>query len=206
MIKGLWGKKIGMTQMFSQDNKVVPVTAIDVGSWFVTQVKTHARDGYDALQVGCVKERYRGQGFDPQWIKKPKKYFSALREVRIDPDHEFEVGQEVVLQGLLEEGENVDVFGTTTGKGFQGVIKRHGYAGGQATHGDQVGRKPGSIGFITHGGKVIKGKKLPGHMGARKTVMHNLQVQKVEPDSRIVLVKGSVPGKTGSLVFLRKNG
>lgn len=206
MIKGLWGKKIGMTQMFSRDNKVVPVTAIDVGNWFVTQVKTQARDGYDALQVGCVKERYRGQPLDSQWIKKPKKYFSVLREIRIAPDHEFEVGQEVVIQGLLEEGENVDVFGTTTGKGFQGVIKRHGFSGGQATHGDQVGRTPGSIGFITHGGKVVKGKKLPGHMGDRNTVMHNLEVQKVEPDSRIVLVKGSVPGKTGSLVFLRKNG
>jgi len=206
MINGLWGKKIGMTQMFSQDNKVVPVTAIDIGSWFVTQIKTQERDGYDALQLGCIKDRYRDEDFSTQWIKRPKKYFSALREVRIDPNHDFQVGQEVVVNGVLEEGEAVDVFGTTTGKGFQGVIKRHGFAGGQATHGDQVGRTPGSIGFITHGGHVVKGKKLPGHMGTRKTVMRNLQVQKVEPDSRIVLVEGSIPGKTGSLVFWRKSG
>ena len=206
MIKGLWGKKIGMTQIFSQDNKVVPVTAIDVGRWFVTQVKTQERDGYHALQLGCVKKRYQGQDFSMQWLKKPKKYFSSLREVRVNEGHEFAVGQEAVVDGVLEEGQNVDVFGTTTGKGFQGVIRRHGFAGGQATHGDRVGRAPGSIGFITHGGKVVKGKKMPGHMGTRKTVMHNLQVQKVEPDSRIVLVKGSIPGKTGSLVFMRKSG
>jgi len=205
-MQGLWGKKIGMTQIFSRENKVIPVTAIDVGSWIVTQVKTEQRDGYSALQLGCIKERYQHHEVSSEWVKKPKKYFSALREVRIHPDHEFQVGQEVVLQGVLEEGEAVDVFGVTTGKGFQGVIKRHGFAGGQATHGDQVGRTPGSIGFITHGGKVIKGKKLPGHMGTRKAVMRNLEVEKIEPESRIVLVKGSVPGKTGSLVFLRKSG
>ena len=206
MINGLWGKKIGMTQMFSHDNKVIPVTAIDIGTWFVTQIKTEERDGYHALQIGCVKERYQGQPFSFDWLKKPKKYFEVLREVRISPNHNFEVGQEVLLDGVIGENEVVDVFGTTTGRGFQGVIKRHGFSGGQASHGDQVGRTPGSIGFITHGGRVMRGKAMPGHMGSRKTVMRNLKVQKVEPESRIVLVKGSIPGKTGSLVFLRKNG
>jgi large subunit ribosomal protein L3 len=207
MIRGIWGKKIGMTQVFSDDQKVVPVTAIDVSNWYVTQVKTKERDGYDAIQLGCVKKKHNDQTFSSEWLRSAKKYFAVLREVRLaDASQSFEVGQQADVAALLSPGDFVDVFGVTVGKGFQGVVKRHGFAGGSASHGSTMGRRPGSIGNAAACGKVDKGKKMPGHMGNRQRAMQNLRVIKVEPQAHVVFVKGSIPGKSGSLVFVRKCG
>lgn len=204
MASGIWGKKIGMTQVFSNDQKVVPVTAIDVSNWCVTLVKTKERNGYDAVQLGCIKKKHSDQKFSSEWLRAPKKYFVVLREVRLDEPQEFTVGQSIDLATLLGQGDKVDVFGITVGKGFQGVVKRYNFAGGRASHGDTMGRTPGALEGQTSCGRVAKGKKMPGHMGARQRVMKNLEVVRVEPNANVVFVKGSIPGKSGSLVFVRK--
>ncbi len=206
MVNGLWGKKIGMTQVFSDDHKVVPVTVIDIADWYVTQVKTKERDGYDALQLGCIKKKYAGQDFSTEWLKKPQAHFSVLKEVRLVNSTEgVTVGQKAPdVAQLLVKGENVDIFGTSFGRGFQGGVKRHGFHGGRGSHGDKLGRGPGSIGSMHTRGRVIKGKKMPGHMGVEACVIKNLEVVKVESSANVILVKGSVPGKTGSLVFVKK--
>lgn len=205
MNAGVWGRKIGMTQVFSQKNKVVPVTAINVAHWFVTNLKTEERDGYNAVQVGCVRKRYEDQPFSADWLKKPKKYFCHLKEVKQDKAVEgLTVGQVADFTSDLEIGKSVDAFGITIGRGFQGVVRRHGFTGGPATHGSNFKRRPGTMSFMRSRGRVIKGKRLPGQMGNANRVMRNLEVVRVESDAKVVLIKGSVPGKVGSLVFLRK--
>lgn len=206
MINGLWGKKIGMTQVFTEDQRVVPVTAIDIAHWFVTQVKTAEKDGYNALQCGLVRPRYQGQPFSPEWVAAPKRYFSILREVKlVDEKATFQVGQMLSSENVLNQGDVVDASGITIGRGFQGVIKRHGHSGGRGSHGDKLGRGPGSLEGLRRSGRVRKGRKLPGHMGATERTIKNLEIIKVLPEERLVLVQGSVPGKTDSLVFLRKS-
>ncbi len=202
MMKGLWGKKIGMTQVFSDAQKVIPVTVIDLGNWYITQVKTKENDGYSAVKLGHVKGRYAEQTFSADWLQEPKKYFSAFKEVPFDGEIELSVGQPADVAAILVKGDSVDVFGITKGAGFQGVVKRHGFAGGRASHGATFGRFPGGLSFMRSRGRVIKGRKMPGHMGVERRVMKNLEVVKVEPS--VVLVKGSVPGKAGSLVYVRK--
>jgi large subunit ribosomal protein L3 len=204
MIKGLWGKKIGMTQVFSDEQKVVPVTVIDLADWYITQVKTKANDGYSAVKLGQVKARYAGQPFSAEWLREPKKYFSAFKEVPVTEGFALVVGDATDIAAILSKGDNVDVFGITKGAGFQGVVKRHGFAGGRASHGATFGRFPGGLSFMRSRGRVIKGKRMPGHMGVEQRVMRNLEIVKVEPDARVVLIKGSVPGKSGSLVYVRK--
>lgn len=207
MIRGIWGKKIGMTQVFSDDQKVVPVTAIDVSNWFITQVKTKERDGYDAVQLGCSKKQYHGQDFSSEWLHAPKKHFAALREIRLaNSSHAFTVGQAADLNMALHIGDAVDVVGITIGKGFQGAVKRHGFTGGRGSHGDKLGRGPGALSCQRASGRVSKGKKMPGHMGVTRRVIKNLKVVKIEPQAQMFFVKGSIPGKTGSLVFVRKCG
>jgi large subunit ribosomal protein L3 len=206
---GLWGKKIGMTQIFSEGQKVVPVTVIDVAHWYITQIKTHEKDGYNAVKMGQVKSKYADQAFSQDWLKNPKKYFSTFKEIRNTAEHDQDVNQVAIGQeaniALLAQGDMVDVFGITKGAGFQGVVKRHGFAGGRASHGATFGRFTGSLSHMRSRGRVIKGKKMPGHMGQEQRVMKNLQIVRIEPDARVVLVKGSVPGKSGSLVFMRKS-
>ncbi len=205
MNAGVWGRKIGMTQVFSEKNKVVPVTAINIAHWFVTNVKTQERDGYSAVQVGCVRKRYEGMPFSADWLKKQKKYFGHIKEIRHEkPVEGLTIGQEADFASILETGKAVDAFGVTIGRGFQGVVKRHDFTGGPATHGSNFKRRPGTMSFMRSRGRVIKGKKLPGQMGNDNCVMKNLEVVRVESDAKVVLIKGSVPGKVGSLVFLRK--
>lgn len=201
-MKGLWGKKIGMTQVFSDAQKVIPVTVIDLGNWYITQVKTKENDGYSAVKLGHVKGRYAEQAFSADWLQEPRKYFSAFKEVPLDGEIELSVGQPADVAAILVKGDSVDVFGITKGAGFQGVVKRHGFAGGRASHGATFGRFPGGLSFMRSRGRVIKGRRMPGHMGVERRVMKNLEVVKVEPS--VVLVKGSVPGKAGSLVYVRK--
>ncbi|MBN1549741.1 50S ribosomal protein L3 [Candidatus Babeliales bacterium] len=205
MITGLWGKKVGMTQVFSEKNEVVPVTVIDTGHWFVTAIKTQDKDGYSALQCGRVRKRYEGASFDQAWLKSMKKYFVHVREISLAQDAEgFTVGQACDLASALQEGGLVDVFGVSKGRGFQGVVKRHGYSGGPATHGSTFHRLPGSISFWRSEGRVPKGKTLPGHMGAVATAVRGLRLVQVRPEDNLVLVKGAVPGSSGSCVFVRK--
>lgn len=205
MVNGLWGKKIGMTQVFSEQNKVVPVTVIDIAHWYVTQIKTKETDGYSAIKFGCVKNKFADLSFSHDWLREPRKYFSAFKEVPTDADTTgVEIGQHADVAANLVAGDTVDVFGVTKGAGFQGVVKRHGFAGGRASHGATFGRFTGGLSFMRSRGRVIKGKRMPGHMGSDRRVMKNLEIIKVEPEARVVLVKGSVPGKSGSLVFVRK--
>ncbi|MCX5922260.1 MAG: 50S ribosomal protein L3 [Candidatus Dependentiae bacterium] len=204
MTQEFWGKKIGMTQLFVGD-KVVPVTAIDVSFWVVTQLKTQERDGYNAIQIGLPRDRYAGQPFSDDWLKKSKKHFLFVKEVKVaEIPADLTVGKPADFYAQLTEGDSVNVTGITKGCGFAGAVRRHGFAGGAASHGSTMGKNPGSIGFMRSRGRVIKGKKLPGHMGVLQKMMRKLDVVKVERDRHIVLVKGSIPGKSGSLVFVKK--
>ena len=205
MATRLWGKKVGMTQVFS-GNKVMPVTAIDVAHWLVTNVKTKERDGYTAVQVGLLRDRYTTQTYNAEWLTQPKKYFYYLREIAFDGDiTSMQVGQPIGFNELLNAGQFVDVVGTSIGRGFAGVVKRHDFAGAPGSHGSNMGKRPGSSSSYRSQGKIIKGKKFPGHMGADTQVMRNLEVVSINKDANIVLVKGSVPGKIGSLLCNRKS-
>ncbi len=208
MINGFWGRKVGMTQVFSDDHKVVPVTVIDLERWLVTQVKTKQKDGYSAVQLGCVKKRFESNEFSSVWMEEPHKYFSVRKEVRFADDlaKEIQVGALFNIDEFIAKGDNVDVVGTTIGRGFQGGVKRHGFKGGRGSHGDKLGRKNGSLGYMRSQGRVIKNKRMPGHMGVDRCMIKNLEIVQVEPQANIVLVKGSVPGKSGSLVYLTKRG
>ncbi len=205
MLQGVWGKKIGMTQVFNEKDVVVPVTVIDINHWFVTQIKTVEKDGYNALQLGTVRPRYVGQPFSTEWLKKLNTYFTFVREVKLaEATADYQVGQSIDPVTVLADGSFVDVFGTTKGKGFQGGIKRHGFAGGRASHGQKLGRKPGSLSFMRARGRVMKGKRLPGHMGDAARVSKHLQVVKVDAPAGLILVKGSIVGGPGSLVYVQK--
>lgn len=205
MVKGLWGHKIGMTQAFSEQDVVVPVTAIQLGDWVVTHRKSKDRDGYDAIQLGSFRKRYQNQEFSPEWLKNSKKYFRSLKEIKLeDASAEFEIGKPIDPASVLEVGKKVNVFGITKGHGFAGVVKRHGFAGGRASHGPRMGRWPGSLAGFRSQGRVPKGKKLPGHMGVAQRMMRNLKIIKYDSEQNVIFVKGSVPGASGSLVFLEK--
>jgi large subunit ribosomal protein L3 len=205
MAARLWGKKIGMTQVFS-NNKVVPVTAINVGHWLVTNVKTQERDGYNAVQVALLRDRFTDSAFAQEWLTRPKKYFYHVREIAFDGDATaLTVGQQIGFNEIVNAGEKVDVVGTTIGRGFAGVVKRHNFRGAPASHGSNMGKRPGSSSSYRSQGKIIKGKKFPGHMGVDLQVMKNLEVVSVDKDANVVLVKGSVPGKAGSLLCIRKS-
>jgi large subunit ribosomal protein L3 len=203
-ITGIWGRKIGMTQVFAKD-KVVPVTAIDIADWRVTNIKTKERDGYNALQVGLVKDRYKDKAYNKDWIKKPSMYYSFIREISINSiTKEMAIGAPVNFSEQVDLGELVDVSGVTIGKSFAGVVKRWRFAGPPGSHGSTMGNRPGSIGSLVKSGYVAKGKKLPGHMGCDNRMMKNLEVVMVKPETKTLLVKGSIPGKSGNLVFIRK--
>ena len=204
MVRGLWGKKIGMTQLFDKD-KVIPVTAVDLSSWIVTNIRRKDVDGYDAVQVGKLREKYVSIPFSMEWLKQLKKHFSHIREISVDDViGDIKIGQPAEFFDTFQLGDTVDVSGVSKGRGFQGVVKRHGFAGPPASHGSTMGKRPGSIGGLTACGKVIKGKKLPGHLGAKACVIRGLEVILIKPDEKIMLIKGSVPGKAGSVLFLKK--
>ncbi len=206
MTMGLWGRKVGMTQVFNED-RVIPVTVIESNNWIITGLKTKENDGYEAVQVGCLKNRFIDQDFSSDWLKHLKKHFTLVKEISLKDGQSlesFSIGTPFASLDVLIEGEIVDVWGRTKGCGFAGVVRRHGFTGGRASHGSKMGKRPGSVGSYRSQGRVIKGKRLPGHMGNKNRVMKNLEVIKVEKDTGVVLVKGSIPGKSGSFVFLRK--
>lgn len=203
MITGIWGKKVGMTQVFSDDS-VVPVTAIDLSHWLVTNLKTVERDGYNAIQVGYIRSRYAQQNYSSSWLQKPKKYFVALKEIKTDYENDVQVGMPLRYENVLSNNAIVHVTGTTRGRGFAGVVKRHGFAGGPGSHGSNMGKAPGAASHLRACGKVIKGKRYPGHLGMKRQMVRGLKIVQIMPDQNVVLVKGAIPGKTGSLVYIRK--
>lgn len=206
MMKSLWGHKVGMTQVFT-DSKVVPVTVVNTAGWFILQIKTNEKDGYAALQVGYPRNRYQGKDFDSQWLKNKKKFFMHVKEVVVQAiTEDMTIGSAVQTSTIIQSDDKVDVTGTTKGAGFAGVVRRHNYAGGPKSHGSKFGRKPGSLGFMCATGKVIKGKGLPGHMGNVTRTVQNLEIVQVREEDNLVLIKGSMAGKPGSLVHIKKRG
>ena len=203
-MKTLIGKKVGMTQIFDEKGKVIPVTVIEAGPCVVAQVKTVETDGYNAIQLGFgdVKESKVNKPEKGHFAKAniaPKKH---LREFRVESVEGVTVGTEWTVTEFAE-GDKLDIQGTSKGKGFQGVIKRHGQHRGPMGHGYMYHRRPGSMGPTSTPGRVFKGKKLPGHMGKVTVTIQNLDVIKVDADKNVVLVKGSVPGPKGAILKLK---
>ena len=204
MLRGYLGKKVGMSRVFQEDGRVVPVTLIQAGPCSVTQIKTSETDGYEAVQLG----------FDPvKKLNKPKTghlkgnpLTRYLREVKADDVSEFDLGQQIKVD-IFEPGELVDVIGKSKGRGFAGVMKRHGFGGGPRTHGQSDrARAPGSIGGGTTPGKVFKGLKMAGHMGNARVTVKNLEVVQVDPERNLLFLKGGVPGAPNSLLMIRRTG
>ena len=206
MVTGILGKKLGMTQLFSADGVVTPATVIKAGPCVVVQHKTVERDGYDAVQLGLVED-------SPAKVNKPTAgHFKKAnvpptrirREVGIVAGSEAPAEGEQVIVSVFADGDFVDVIGLSRGKGFQGVMKRHGFSGGGATHGSMFHRAPGSIGASSYPSRVIKGMRGPGRMGGDRVTVKNLQVLQVDATQHLLIVNGAVPGAPGGLLMVRK--
>lgn len=204
MITSIYGKKLGMTQVYSEDDRLLPVTVIQAEPNKVCQVKTSDTDGYEAVQLGfgAIKEKkvnkpmaghFKKQGVDP---------VRHLREVRVEAASEYTVGDEVTV-ALFNDAKKVDVTSTSKGKGFAGVMKRYNFGGGPGGHGSHFHRAPGSVGQCATPSRVFKGLKLPGHMGCETVTTKNLDVVKIDEDQNLILVKGSVPGGKNAVVRIR---
>jgi large subunit ribosomal protein L3 len=202
---GLIGRKVGMTQLFDEKGDVVPVTVIEAGPCTVTEIRTSERDGYTALQLGfgTNKEKRFTKPYLGQFTKRNLPPSRHLREFRIPDVSAYTLGQ-TLNASVFEKGEHIDVEGTTKGRGFAGIIKRHGFKGGHASHGPTMGREPGSIGSSAYPSRVIKGKRLPGRMGGKPLTSKNLMVAGVDVEQNVVLVRGAIPGPTNGLVFILK--
>ncbi|MCG8565154.1 MAG: 50S ribosomal protein L3 [Desulfobacterales bacterium] len=205
-MNGILGRKIGMTNVFSNDGKLVPVTVVQVGPCVVTQVKTTETDGYNAVQLGFDEKSVEklNKPIAGHLKKACDKGFRVLKEFRTEEAADLELGSEVTID-MFSVGDKVTIAGTSKGRGFQGTIKRHGFSRGPETHGNRNHRKPGSIGNSAWPGKVIKGKKLPGHMGVDRETVKNLTIVDIKKEENLLLVKGAVPGaKTGLLELYKK--
>jgi large subunit ribosomal protein L3 len=207
MVEGLIGKKVGMTQSFDAEGNAIPVTVIKAGPCTVIQKKSNEKDGYAALQLGLVEEK---------GVKKPTKPQSGhfqkagippvrvLREFRASDPAELKEGDQVLVD-IFQEGERVHVTGTSKGKGFQGVVTRHHFRGGRASHGSMFHRAPGSIGASSYPSRVLKGTRMGGHMGLDTITVRNLTVVRTDKENNLLLVKGAVPGPRGSYLLIRKD-
>ena len=206
MKKGIIGKKVGMTQIFDEKGNVIPVTAIETEGNIVAQIKTVETDGYQSIQLGYgdVKDKHINKPEAGHFAKVKLPNKKHLREFRLDSVENYKVGDEVKVD-IFEAGEKVDIQGTSKGKGFQGVIKRHGQHRGPMGHGSMYHRRPGSMGSTSTPGRVFKGKKLPGHMGVQKITIQNLEIIKVDMDKNVLLVKGSVPGPKGAILKIKSS-
>ncbi|GAE93752.1 LSU ribosomal protein L3p [Gracilibacillus boraciitolerans JCM 21714] len=200
MTKGILGRKVGMTQLFSEDGELIPVTVVEAEPNVVLQKRTKENDGYEAIQIGFADEKKNRtnkpeQGHAEKANTTPKRFIREIRDVNLD---EYDLGQEINVE-VFQAGDVIDVTGISKGKGFQGSIKRHNQSRGPMTHGSRYHRRPGSMGPIDpmH---VLKGKKLPGQMGGKQITIQNLEVVKVDPDRNILLIKGNVPGSKKSFV------
>ena len=203
MTNGLLGRKLGMTQVFNVDRVLVPVTVLEVWPGKVVQLKSRDRDGYDAVQLGFkeIEERRLNKPKLGHLKRHNSSPFRYLRELK--KEGELELGQVLTVE-MFSVGEQVDVIGTSKGKGFQGVMKRHNFAGGPAGHGSMFHRAPGSLGASSYPSRVWKNQRLPGHMGDKRVTVQGLSIVEVRPDVNLVFVRGSVPGATGGQVLIRK--
>ena len=202
-MKGILGRKKGMTQVFTKSGKLIPVTVVEVEPNVVTQIKTTENDGYDAIQLGFETKREKlatkaNIGHTKKANTTPKRFFREIKGVNVS---DYTLGEEISVK-VFTEGEVVDVTGTTKGKGFQGVIKRHNQNRGPMGHGSHYHRKPGSMGTMRPM-RVFKGKKLPGHMGTLTVTIQNLEIVSVDLENNVILVKGNVPGPKEGLVLIR---
>jgi large subunit ribosomal protein L3 len=206
MVTGLIGKKIGMTQLFTQDGAVHPTTVLRAGPCVVSQVKTVDHDGYEAVQLGLVEARphkenkpteghFKKAGVPPTRVR---------REVRLKAGGDPVKAGDQVNVSMFADGERVDVIGTSRGKGFQGVVKRHHFKGGRMSHGSMFHRAPGSIGASSYPSRVVKGMRMGGHMGDKQITTRNLKVLRVDPENNLLLLEGSVPGGPNAVVVIRK--
>lgn len=204
MKKAILGKKIGMTQVFTEDGLVVPVTVVEAGPCTVVQKKSIEKDGYEAVQVGFgkIREKNVNNPLKKHYEKAGATPCRYLREFRLEDLGEFEVGSQIKAE-IFENGELVDVSGTSKGKGYAGTIKRYNHHRGPMTHGSKFHRAPGSLGACSTPSKVFKGHKMPGQMGNVKVTTQNLQIVKVDAERNLLLIKGSVPGAKGGLVIVR---
>ena len=204
MKKGIIGKKVGMTQIFDEKGNVIPVTAIETEGNIVAQIKTVETDGYQSIQLGYgdVKDKHINKPEAGHFAKAKLPNKKHIREFRLDSVENYKVGDELKVE-IFETGEKVDIQGTSKGKGFQGVIKRHGQHRGPMGHGSMYHRRPGSMGSTSTPGRVFKGKKLPGHMGRVTVTIQNLDVVRVDMDKNVILVKGSVPGAKGAILKIK---
>ena len=205
MVKEIYGKKLGMTQIFAEDGIAIPVTVIEIKPCTIVSKKTIDKDGYNAIVVsfGEIKEKNATKPIKGIFAKAKVAVQRHLREIRVENLDEYEIGKTIDVN-IFENGDKVDVQGTSKGKGFQGVIKRHGQHRGPMTHGSMYHRRPGSMGATTSPGRVFKGKKLPGHMGNVVSSILNLDVVKVDSDKNVILVKGSVPGSKKAIVRVKQ--
>ncbi len=205
MSKGMIGKKMGMTSLFTPDGRLVPVTVLEVGPCIVTQIKTNDKDGYEAIQMGFIEKKAKKttKPLQGHFEKSGGKFFSFLKEFRVENPAEYSLGQSITAD-IFKVGEKIVVSGLSKGRGFSGTIKRHGFSRGPETHGCRNVREPGSIGCATWPGKVIKGKKMPGRYGVDRTTVKNLVVMDIRPEFNVILVKGAVPGHNMGIVEIKK--
>ncbi|MBI4298326.1 MAG: 50S ribosomal protein L3 [Chloroflexi bacterium] len=202
-VTAILGKKIGMTQLFTEDGRIESATAIEAGPCTVTQVKTMQKDGYDAVQVGFEEA---GRLNKPQrgHLHRSGKLFRLLRELKVETLEEVQVGQQTKVD-MFKPGDLIDVIGTSIGKGFAGGVKRHHFSGGPKTHGQSDRqRAPGSVGATTFPGRVWKGQRMAGHLGSARITVRNLEVIEADPERNLLLVKGAVPGPSNGLLIIRK--
>jgi large subunit ribosomal protein L3 len=204
MVTTILGRKLGMTQVWSEDDRLLPVTVIEAGPCVVTQVKTDKTDGYRAIQIGFgdIAERKVNRPMKGHFDKarvEPKRY---LTEVRVGEDDSFKVGTKISVDAFAE-AKSVHVTGVSKGKGFAGVMKRHNFKGGPGGHGSHSHRVPGSVGQCATPSRVFKGKKMPGHMGSEVVTVRNLDVVKIDSEQNLLIVKGAVPGGKGALLTIR---
>lgn len=202
-MQGILGKKVGMTQVFDESGAAVPVTVIEAGPCYVTQVKTGESDGYTAVQIGYERVEERRLNKPQRGHLRSVMPLRYLDEIRTPDAADYEVGQKLDV-GMFERGQLVDVTGTSKGRGFAGVVKRHGFRGGPKTHGQSDRhRAPGSVGATSTPGRVFKGMRMAGRMGDERVTVQNLEVVEVDPNRNLLLVRGSVPGAKGGLVLIR---
>lgn len=200
---GILGKKLGMTQVFDEGGRIYPVTVVEAGPCCVVQVKTREQDGYEAVKVGFVEEKKEKRMNKPAIGVFKKAGVASYRRLREFPMGDLKVGEMVTVE-KFHKGDVVSVTGVSKGKGFQGVIKRHHYAGGPASHGSMFYRAPGSIGASSYPSRVWKNKGLPGHMGSEQVTVRNLRIVEVKPDQNLILILGAVPGAPGTYLEIRK--
>ncbi len=200
--KGILGRKIGMTRLYNEHGRSVPVTVVEAGPCTVLQKKTVKTDGYNAVQIGFQEKKPSHLNMvQAGHVKRSGGVgFYHMKEFRVDDPDNYEVGQRIGVGDLLKKGDKIHVSGTSKGRGFQGVVKRHGFRGGRATHGSMFHRAPGSIGCSAWPARVVKGKKLPGHMGNQRVTVKNLSVIDVREEENLVLIKGAIPGAKNGII------